>query len=202
MLEYIEGTVEHLTPTFVIMKAGSLGYRLQISINTHAAISGQKQAKLFTHLYVKHEGQSFSGFDLYGFATEDERLYFTTVLGVSGIGASTARLMMSALKPSEIGRAIALEDVKRFTDVKGIGPKTAKRLILELKDKIPQVEYSLEHNTDSTENLHNTIVSETLSALTLLGFSKQAAQKAIDSVLKTEQIASVEELVKQSLKKL
>lgn len=202
MLEYLEGQVVSMNPTYVIVKAGHLAYRLQISINTHDAIQQQNEVKLFTHLHVRNEGQSLAGFDLYGFATEEERLYFVTVIGVSGIGTATARLMLSALTPTEINRAIVLEDVDAFTRVKGLGPKTAKRLILELKDKIPQLDYSLEKNDNSNGISHNTIVSETLSALTLLGFSKQAGQKAIDEVLKTEQVSSVEELVKLCLKKL
>jgi len=202
MLEFLIGTIVELSPTAAVLQAGSQGYRLQISLHTYDAIKGKEEIKLFTYLHVKNEGQNVSGFELYGFATTEERLYFTTIIGVSGIGASTARLMISAMKPAEIARAIALEDVSTITKVKGIGPKTAKRLILELKDKIPQVDGSIKIDGSNDNQAYNLIGSEALSALTLLGFSKAAARKAIETILKTEKVATVEQLVKLCLKKL
>lgn len=202
MIEFLHGTIVDLTPTQVILQVGQIGYCLQISLNTHGVIKGVKESKLFTHLYVRNEGQNVSGFDLYGFATEEERMYFSTIIGVSGIGASTARLMISAMKPSEIAQAILVEDVTRITKVKGIGPKTAKRLILELKDKIPHLDSNSEESYIKSGSEHNTIVTEALSALTLLGFSKSATQKVINSTLKSGPVDSVEQLVKLCLKKL
>jgi len=202
MIDFLHGTIVDLNPTQVIIQAGQIGYSLQISLNTHEVIKGKKEVKIFTHLYVRNEGQNVSGFELYGFATEEERMYFTTIIGVSGIGASTGRLMISAMKPSEIAQAILIEDVTRITKVKGIGPKTAKRLILELKDKIPQLGASSEENSLKVGGEHNTIVTEALSALTLLGFSKSATQKAINSTLKTDSVDSVEQLITLCLKKL
>ncbi len=202
MFDFVHGTIVDLTPTQAILQVGQIGVCLQISLNTHDVIKGKKETKLFTHLYVRNEGQNVSGFDLYGFATEEERLYFSTIISVSGIGASTGRLMISAMKPAEIAQAILVEDVMSITKVKGIGPKTAKRLILELKDKIPQVDHHIEGKGQIIGDEHNTIVAEALSALTLLGFSKAATQKAINSTLKSESIDSVEQLVKLCLKKL
>lgn len=202
MLEFLQGKIIEQTPTDVVLQVGGMGYRLQTSIYTHDVIKGKDEAMLYTHVHVKNEGQNLSGFVLYGFATKEERLYFSTIIGVSGIGAATARLMLSALQPNQIARAIALEDVGAITSVKGIGPKTAKRLILELKDKIPQIDVLEPSGEIKTQPSHNRMEEETLSALVLLGFSKAAALKAINAILKTEQVDSVEQLIKLCLKKL
>lgn len=202
MIEFIKGKVLEITPTEVVVDGQPFGYRVQISLNTFDEIKPQKSVLLYVYLQVKNEGQNLSGFELFGFATKLEREYFKAIIGVSGIGASTARLMLSSLKTSEIYRAILLEDDQTITKVKGIGPKTAKRLILELKDKIYKLGEGQEVELEQQEPVNNTIANEALTALTMLGFSKQAAQKAIDRILKQDKIDSVEELVKECLKKL
>ncbi len=202
MFESLRGRIVELNPTNVVIQAGHFSYRLQISLMTYEALDGKDEVELYTHLYVRNEGQNLSGFDLYGFETREERLYFSTIIGVSGIGTSTARLMLSSLTPQEIRQALFSEDVTTFTKIKGLGPKTAKRLILELKDKIPQQEDDYNLPNQITANSRNTIQNETLNALTLLGFSKKAAQKAIDEIMKNSPVSTVEELVKLSLKKL
>lgn len=202
MIEFIKGEVVEITPTEVVVDSQSFGYRVQISLNTFDEIKTNKTVLLYVYLRVKNEGQNLSGFELYGFATKVEREYFKAIIGVSGIGASTARLMLSSLKTNEIYRAIMLEDDRTITKVKGIGPKTAKRLILELKDKIHKLGEGHNLDVDQIEPKNNTIANEALTALTMLGFSKQMAQKAIDSILKQGNIDSLEELVKECLKKL
>ncbi len=202
MIEFLQGKIIEISPTEIVLQHNGIGFRLQISLNTYDEIQKQKEVLLYTHLYVKHEGQNLSGFELYGFATKEERLYFSTIIAVSGIGVSTARLMLSSLQPKQIARAINLEDVGTITTVKGIGPKTAKRLILELKDKIPQIEGNSESGGIKQLEVHNTIESETLSALVMLGFTKATALKAIRSVTKTETALSVEQMIKLCLKKL
>lgn len=199
MIDYIKGNIVELTPTDVLLDASSFGYRVQITLHTHDDIKGKKEIRLYTHLHVKNEGQSLSAFDLYGFSTIEEREYFKTIIGVSGIGTSTARLMLSSLKPQEIALAIAHEDVATITSIKGLGPKTAKRMILELKDKLSPT------NPLDSKNEHkigNTIANEALSALVMLGFAKNQAQKAIQKTLKEDNQISVEELIKVCLKQL
>ncbi len=202
MFESLRGRIVELNPTNVVIQAGHFSYRLQISLMSFEALDGREEVELYTHLYVRNEGQNLSGFDLYGFVSREERLYFSTIIGVSGIGTSTARLMLSSLTPHEIRQALFTEDVNTFTKIKGLGPKTAKRLILELKDKIPQQEEDYELPNQIPANSRNTIQNEALNALTLLGFSKKAAQKAIDEIMKNSPVSTVEELVKLSLKKL
>lgn len=202
MIEFIHGEVLELMPTEVVINAQPFGFRVQISLYTHEAIKGKKNIKLFTHLNIKNEGQSLSGYEIYGFATEIERNYFSTIIGVSGIGTSTARLMLSAMQPQEISKAIAYEDVSKITSVKGIGPKTAKRMILELKDKLPETSNEENNYKVKSSNQSNTIEAEALSALMMLGFSKIAAQNAISSTLKNEKPKTLEELIKSCLKKL
>lgn len=201
MVEQIKGKVVEMSPTDVVVDTQNFSFRVAITLTTYEAIKAKKDIMLFTHLNVKNEGQSFSGFELYGFATKLEREMFKTVIGVSGIGTTTARLMLSSLTPSEIANSIVLEDVDTIKSVKGIGPKTAKRMILELKDKLPAAQ------ADGTKQqvsagANNTVAAEALSALTMLGFPKQSAQKVIQSVRKEHNINSVEELVKLCLKRL
>ena len=203
MIERIRGEVLQINPTEVVLQATNFAFAVQITLNTFHEIKDEKQVDLFTHMHFKNEGQSLGAIELYGFSTELERSYFQTVIGVSGIGTSTARIMLSSLSPKEISQAILLEDVSTITTVKGIGPKTAKRLILELKDKLPannNLGTDFDEKISPTQN--NTIETEALSALVMLGFSNKMAQKAIKKVIKETPVTTVEELVKQCLKSL
>lgn len=202
MVEKIKGKVVSISPTDVIVDTIGFSFQVQITLTTFDEIKDQKEVELFTHLNVKNEGQSFSGFELYGFSTSIERDYFQTVTSVSGIGTATARLMLSSLTAQEISRAILLEDVDTIKSVKGIGPKTAKRMILELKDKLPETDSTQLERQKESPSKSNTYAEEALSALTMLGFPKKSAQKAINSILKQNKVTSVEELVKLCLKKL
>jgi len=200
MLDYIKGKIVSLQTTDVVLEQGGIGYQLHITLNTFDGLKGKETAQLYTHLQVKNEGQNVSGFALYGFTSPTEREYFQTIIGVSGIGASTARLMLSSMQPKEIAIAVAIEDVNRITSVKGIGPKTAKRLILELKDKIGKL--STDDNSGKQMAVSgNTIAEEALSALLMLGFNRTAASKAVQSIM-NDGATTVEEVVKLSLKKL
>ncbi len=200
MIEYITGNLVDISPAEAIVEQRGVAYKIKITLNTFDAVKKSAAAKLFIHLHVKNEGQNVSGFDLYGFATREERAYFEAIISVSGIGTSTARLMLSSLKPNDIATAIALEDVERITSVKGIGPKTAKRAILELKDKIGAIDIATDGKQPAVS--HNTMFNEALNALVLLGFNRNAAQKVLRQVMKEEDSLSVEALVKESLKKL
>jgi len=203
MLHSLSGKVTNINPTEVYIENAGFTYRINITLNTYEAINGQDSCVLFTHLQVKNDGQSLSGFQLYGFATEEERSYFEAVTSVSGIGAATGRLMLSSLTPSEISSAIVLEDVGKITAVKGIGPKTAKRMILELKDKLTRITGSVAATElQVSSGTHNTMVIEALSALSMLGFNKTSAQKVVQQIMRDDSVDSVEELIKRSLKKL
>lgn len=199
MIAYIEGKIAQKNPAFVIVENGGMGFKLNISLNTYGAIQSSDTCKLFTYLNIKNDGQSLAAFELFGFATELEREVFEQLVSVSGIGANTARMMLSSLTPQEVSTAIAQENVEVIKSVKGIGPKTAKRAILELKDKMLK-------NMDadvSSPVIHNTAKDEALSALVSLGFNRNVAEKAVMKALsKNEGDASVEVLIKESLKQL
>ncbi len=197
MISYIRGQLVSKTPTGVIVENNGVGYYLHVTLNTYASIQDKSECQLHTYLHVKSEGQSVSAFDLYGFSTEEERSIFELLLSVSGIGASTARMMLSSLSPDEVRDAVASEAEHIIKAVKGIGPKTAKRLILELKDKIGAGAENISAPAD------NTYRTEALSALVSLGFPRSQAEKAINEVLRANpHPASVEDLIKTTLKTL
>jgi len=195
MISYVNGAITFKSPTFVIVEAGGIGYHINISLNTYAEIEMLESVKILTHLHVKEDSHT-----LYGFAEEAERSLFVLLLSVSGIGPNTARILLSSMTAQDARAAIISEDVLAFTKVKGIGPKTAKRIILDLKDKI------LKDSGDSPFSLSirdNTIRDEALSALIALGFVKIKVQKVLNKILSEHSnVASVEELIKMSLKQL
>jgi len=198
MIAYLQGKLTLKTPTHVFMETSGIGYMLKISLNTYTILQHLESCKLHTSLVVKSENQSVSGFDLYGFYEEAEKDLFEKLISVSGVGAATARMMLSTFKPDEIRQAILMENEAMIQSIKGIGPKSAKRLILELKDKMgkPLAEYNL------TSSANNMIKEEALSALVALGFSKQAADKVIVKLLSGGGNQSVEGLIKDALKLL
>ncbi|MBP7389314.1 MAG: Holliday junction branch migration protein RuvA [Chitinophagales bacterium] len=198
MIAYLQGKLTLKTPTHVFMETSGIGYMLKISLNTYTTLQHLESCKLHTSLVVKSENQSVSGFDLYGFYEEAEKDLFEKLISVSGVGAATARMMLSTFKPDEIRQAILMENEAMIQSIKGIGPKSAKRLILELKDKMgkPLAEYNL------TSSANNMIKEEALSALVALGFSKQAADKVIVKLLSSGGNQSVEGLIKDALKLL
>lgn len=195
MIDYIKGTLEDLNPTEAIIEAYGVGYRTLISLQTYEALNGKKEAKIFIHHYLREDEELY-----YGFATKDERNLFRLLIGVSGIGAATARMMLSSLTSEEIRNAILAEDINKIKSIKGIGLKSAQRLILELKDKVTKGEGA--DNTSALFSSSNTTVDEATSALVMLGFTKQNVNKAVAAVLKEKPGANLEEIIKMALKRL
>lgn len=189
MIAQLNGRLVEKAPTVVIIDCGGVGYEVKISLNTFSALGNDEAIKLYTQLIVREDAQI-----LYGFADKTEREMFNHLISVSGIGPNTAMIMLSSLIPEEIAGAIQTEDVKTIQSIKGIGAKTAQRVIVDLKDKTLKMEFS-------SENLfvtNNTNRFDALTALTSLGFDKKSAEKALDKVATGEE--SVELLIKEALK--
>jgi Holliday junction DNA helicase RuvA len=175
MISYLSGKITFKSPTHIHLETGGIGYMVKISLNTYEVIQQMENCRLHTSLIVKNENQSVSGFDLYGFYEENEKDLFEKLISVSGVGAATARMMLSSFKPAEIRNAILTENETLIQSIKGIGPKSAKRIILELKDKVGKgIDDSFLANTPN-----NTMKEEALFALIALGFNKQAAEKVL-----------------------
>ena len=193
MYEFISGEIADLTPTLVVIETGGVGYAIHISLNTYSVLSSKKLARIFTHLIVREDAHI-----LYGFATPQERELFRNLLSVNGVGAATALMMLSSLSPDEIATAITSENVNLLKSVKGIGLKTAQRIIIELKDKIGKVAVSGQILIPSD----NTIQNEALSALVMLGFARKDTEKVVAAILKEQPGLSVEIVIKLALKRL
>lgn len=192
MYSFVEGKIAELNPAVAVIDCHGIGYLVNISLNTYTKISGKESCKLHTHLVVREDAMV-----LYGFAEEKERVIFQQLISVSGIGPNTARLILSSLCPDEVADAIINEKVKVLQSIKGIGGKSALRLIIDLKDKMQKDSPVREFLGSS----HNTVKEEALSALVMLGFNKTLAEKAIEQVMKTEGLAlPVEHLIKSTLK--
>jgi Holliday junction DNA helicase RuvA len=197
MIAYIEGTITEINPAYVVVENNGIGFHLNISLNTFSSIKEQKECKLYTHLTIRNEATTPVGFNLFGFADPAERQLFRQLITVSGVGNNTALLILSALPPEKLMTAIAENDVELLKTVKGIGLKSAQRIIIDLNDKIKKGKIS----ADLMEGTHNTIREQALSGLTVLGFAKGSAEKALEKILK-EQGAdlSVEYLIKEALR--
>ncbi len=194
----MSGKITFKSPTHIHLETGGIGYMVKISLNTYEVIQQMENCRLHTSLIVKNENQSVSGFDLYGFYEENEKDLFEKLISVSGVGAATARMMLSSFKPAEIRNAILTENETLIQSIKGIGPKSAKRIILELKDKVGKgIDDSFLANTPN-----NTMKEEALFALIALGFNKQAAEKVLAKLLTHGESRSVEVLIKDALKHL
>jgi Holliday junction DNA helicase RuvA len=190
MYAYIEGKLSFKCPAYVVIDAGGVGYHINISLFTYSNLPATERCKLYTWLHVKEDAHT-----LYGFADESERRLFLHLISVSGIGPNTGRMILSSITPTEIQTAIVKGDVPLIQRIKGIGPKSAQRMILELQDKLKK------EGPDSLISLpkHNTAEDEALSALVMLGFNKSLAEKAIAQATKSEAV-SVEQLIKFALK--
>ncbi|MFT4833728.1 MAG: Holliday junction DNA helicase RuvA [Marinoscillum sp.] len=196
MINYLEGKLVVKDPTYVVVDIGGIGYEAKISLITYTAIKNLERTKIYTHLHIKEDAHT-----LFGFAEQSEKRRFLELTSISGVGPSTGLMVLSSLSPEELHRAIVSEDVKTIQGVKGIGLKTAQRIILELKDKMLKEGY-LEKGTEFVSTPNNTMRNEALSALTTLGIAKPAAEKSIDSLLK--QYGSeikLEDLLKLALKR-
>ncbi len=190
MFEYIHGKLADFGPTYVVIDTNGVGYGINVSLSTSQAIKDRTTAKLYIHLYVREDDQR-----LYGFAEKLERQLFRLLLSVSGVGTNTALIILSSMTPAQVRQAVLSEDVESFRAVKGIGPKTAKRIILDLKDKLNKSFDKPVGNSIDTPN--NTMRNEALSALVNLGFKQKEVLKAFEQV--SGDAKSVEELIKKSL---
>ncbi len=190
MIEYISGKLARLTPTNAVIDIAGIGYDLNISLSTFTPLENKTEAMLLVHEIIREDTHQ-----LYGFATEEERQLFRLLIGVSGVGANTARMILSSLRPEELETVIATGDSRSLKGVKGIGAKTAERIIVDLRDKIKP--------TDSTLLVHATATSEAfdeaLAALTMLGFTRQVSQKALKKIFEADPTIKVETAIKRAL---
>ncbi|MDP2723832.1 MAG: Holliday junction branch migration protein RuvA [Bacteroidales bacterium] len=193
MYDYLKGRLVEKNPTFVVIDVNGIGYIVHITLTTYSVVKDQENIQLYTHLLVREDAHL-----LFGFADKNERTMFENLLKVSGVGANTARLILSSLSTEEVYTAISREDVKQLQSVKGVGGKTAQRIILDLKDKLPKSGITVE----KVSKLHNTIREEALSGMLILGFNKLNAEKVIDKILDKGLVVDVEGLIKEALKAL
>lgn len=193
MITHIQGRLVEKNPTDVVVEASGIGYLLNISLHTYSKIPDSENVKLFTHLQVREDAHT-----LFGFVEKIEREVFRLLISVSGIGASTARTMLSSMSPKQVTEAIASGDVATIQSVKGIGAKTAQRVIIDLKDKILKT-YDLDE-VSITQN--NTNKNEALSALDVLGFTRKQTERVVDKIISSQPDVAVEEIIKQALKNL
>ncbi len=193
MYDYLFGKIIELNPSYLVIDVNHIGYFVHISLTTYSQLKPEVETKLFVHQIVREDANI-----LYGFSSKKERETFNHLIGVSGVGANTARMILSSLSPIEFETAIVGGKVDMLKNVKGIGLKTAQRLILELKDKVG----TASGNSDFLPSLSNTTKEESLSALLMLGFQKAAAEKVIEKILLQNKNFSVEEVVKNALKQL
>lgn len=195
MYDYIKGSIEELNPAEMVLECSGIGYKIAISINSYEKFREQKECKVYIYHHIREDEET-----LFGFWDKHERWIFTLLISVSGIGTNTARMMLSSLSAQEVSTAITSGDVNRIKGVKGIGLKTAQKVIIELKDKISKggvAEIDL-----SPAGGTNQFTKEATSALILLGFAKSAVEKAVSAIVTKEPDASLEEIIKKALKVL
>ena len=193
MYEFIRGIIIERNPAHIVIEAGGVGYFINISLNTYSKFNQQKEGLLFLHQVIRDDAHV-----LYGFADKSERDLFRNLISVNGVGSSTAIMMLSSLSPDEIATAVTTENVAVLKAVKGIGIKTAQRIIIDLKDKLGKL-YETDQIFLST---NNTILNESLSALVMLGFVKREAEKVVTKILQEQPKTTVEGVIKQALKRL
>ena len=193
MYEYIRGKIIECNPANIIIEAGEIGFFVNISLNTYSKLNNKKEGILFLHQVIREDAHL-----LYGFANTNERQLFRNLISVNGVGSNTAIMMLSSLSPDELATAVTTENVAVLKAIKGIGVKTAQRIIIDLKDKLGKL-----YETDQILPLaDNTILNESLSALVMLGFGKKDAEKVVSRILKDQPKATVEDVIKQALKRL
>ena len=193
MITHIQGKLTEKNPTNVVIDCNGVGYHLNISLHTYSQISNQENLRLFTHLHIKEDSHT-----LYGFSSLSEREIFRLLISVSGIGTNIARTMLSSLTPKQVREGIAIGDVALIQSVKGIGLKTAQRVIIELKDKVLKV-YDIDEGSISQSNTNK---DEALSALEVLGYTKKQSERVVDKIISTNQDANVETIIKEALKNI
>lgn len=203
MIEYIRGEVAELTPAMAVLEAAGVGYALGISLNTYTALQGKKEAKLFVHEVLVTGGRDDS-YTLYGFATRQERELYRMLISVSGVGGNTARMILSSVTPRELCDIIASGNDKMLKSVKGIGLKTAQRIIVDLKDKIVScgVAQEIPASGGKSSLVDNDVKDEAVQALTMLGFAPAPSQKVVVAILQDNPQLPVEQVVKLALKQI
>lgn len=200
MIDYIKGELTELTPALAVVECHGVGYGVNISLNTYASIQGHKDVKLYIYEAIREDA-----FTLWGFSNKQERELFSLLISVSGIGGNTARMILSSLTTTELVDAISTDNAKLLKNVKGIGLKTAQRIIVDLKDKIIKTDVASQSNSlglGEKNLISKEIQEEATSALTMLGFQASASQKVVVSILKEDPSASVEKVIKLALKQL
>lgn len=197
MIDYIKGKISELTPASVILETGGIGYFINISLTTYSALNNQQEAKLYIFEAIREDA-----YQLFGFMNRSERQLFMLLISVSGIGANTARVIMSSYSAAEIQRMIATGDVVSLNAIKGIGAKTAQRIIVDLKDKITKTADADDMKGIGWSLASNPVREETLAALSMLGFNASASQKAVDRIMQEDNTLTVEQVIKQALKML
>lgn len=193
MIAYLKGSFSYKSPTVVNVDVNGVGYEVNITLNTYGHIEGKDEGILYTHLQVKEDGHT-----LYGFSEPSEKAMFVKLISVNGVGAATARMMLSSLKPEEVTAAIARSDTRMLESIKGIGRKTAERIVLELKDKLGKTELA----TSNSAFIHNTLEQDALNALLALGIARQPAESAIKKILNGNQTHTLEQLIKKALQSI
>lgn len=195
MIEYLKGEIIEVSPTLLVMECNGVGYAVNISLNTYSAFSGKQSGKIYIHEIIREDAHL-----LFGFADRAERNLFLLLITVSGVGANTARMILSSLSPTELVNAIATKNEALLTNVKGIGAKTAQRILIDLKNKVKPTEENAIHPSNSSYD--HAITEEAIAALVMLGFPKAASQKVVLSITKDTQAATVEQVIKTALRML
>jgi Holliday junction DNA helicase RuvA len=193
MIHHLNGKLIEKHPTHLVIECGGVGYFVNISLNTYAAIPDEEHLRIYTHLQIREDAHT-----LFGFYSLAEREIFRLLVSVSGVGSSTARTMLSSMTPAQVRDAIASQDVPAIKAVKGIGAKTAQRVILDLRDKVLKI-YDLDEVSPESNNTNK---EEALSALEALGFARKSAEKVVDAALRQDPLLSVEGIIKSALKNL
>lgn len=193
MIEFIRGEVVELTPASVVLETNGLGYFINISLNTFSSIKASERTKLFIYEVIREDSHS-----LFGFIDKKERELFLLLISVSGVGPNTARMILSSLSPSELENVIASKNESMLKNVKGIGAKTAQRIIVDLKDKIKSASFTLDNSNASASETSE----EAIAALMMLGFPANTSKKCVDTILKEDPAMRVEQVIKQALKML
>ncbi len=197
MYAYIEGKITGKNPAYAIIDCNGIAYMINISLNTYSQLKDKDKFRLYTHLAIKNEATTPVGFVLYGFAEESERQLFRQLISVSGVGNNTALLILSSLSSEKLHEAIVGNNPSILQSVKGIGAKSAQRIIIDLKDKLEKDKFS----TEFVSTIHNTNKDEALSALTMLGFNKVSAEKALSKIMEKQGAdLQIETLIKEALK--
>ena len=204
MIDYIKGELAEITPAMAVVEAAGVGYALSISLNTYTAIQGRKEVKLFVHESLVTGGRDDS-YTLFGFASKQERALYRLLISVSGVGANTARMILSSSSPAELSNAIASGNERLLKGVKGIGLKTAQRIIVDLKDKVLALGIAQEVSMGeggSAAIVNSEVTDEAVSALTMLGFSPAPSAKVVKEILTEKPDMPVEMVVKEALKRI